>query len=735
MTQQAPQPTPDQNDASTASLKRLGDQTDKTNTSTSVLTDTMLKQGKVSTEITNSSVNLTEVFKVLGIEIDNVGDVTKKLNDTYESYKMSMEVGRGLQDSQVQGLALMSSMALGATKSFESLNYAQTGLVTFTSKWAAMKQYLDSPLLKGTAEGANLLKDALTKAGAPMSAITGAAQKGYGALESLGTAFFGHADNALKLGTAYLSLSAASGNLYKVQGGSKGTFDTVNSQISEQSDMIDKAASSLHILAPQMQAYYLELGKVPGALTQMVTTSENAGTKISFLTAATALSIGTGRNMQDVIGDLTTAYKEYGLVGENALLFTSRITEISSKLNIKLSDVQEGLTKAAADFRGLADAGKSSNSMAEGMAESMNQYVASLQRAGSTSRDAISIFGGLTEGIKGMKTEQKAFLSAQTGGPGGFLGAFQIDKMMKSGDIAGVMDKVKKQIKQQMGTDMIGTDDVKTQADAARMQRQIQIMRQGPLGGMAKTDSDAYRLIDSFKGKSGEKTEALSKDNLQETMKAGVNWQEKSHTELDKIRENLDSMRAASDVPALDMIQSRFTASSGRQTSGDLEGSDARKRREMLKADTARSLETQKEPGKGGTNDFMFDSFGNLIRTTKTYIGKAQESIGKAGESHKTQKTDSKHFTPHAKGPGGIGAPNSRPMPAGYQVGQAAMTASAKGHAMGPGGVGPQQGHNHPMTPGQPQGGPVELQFTAVCDHCRRNLEVSKQGKATSTAK
>lgn len=686
---------------------------------------------------------LKDVLHFIGNAADRAKASFQSLEEGVEIYNKALQGGQGFTEKQSSAFGLLTTAAIGARNSFQSLGES-TGLSTFTSQFVELSSIIESsPALKTGTAGVNLLSKALGNAGAPLSAITEAAKGGINGLANYGKEFLTSADNALKLQSAFIHLSASTGQLGALQQAAGPNFENLNKIISQQQSAITHSAQALGISAVEMEKYYLQIGKVPGALNEMVKGGNKSSGSLNMLTAATSLAIGSGRNLSEVIADLDVAFDQYGLKGENALKFTARISEVSNKFQIKLSDVQNALKATAITFTGLADAGAASNKMAEGGTAIMNEYIGALQKAGATGQGALAIINNMAAAMKGMTIEQKAFLSGQTGGPGGLMGAFKIDKMLKEGDVKGVMDKVKQQMEKQLGSIVTLEQASQSPAAAAQMAKQLAILKQGPLGGMAKTDSDAYRMLDAFKGKDTKPVEALASDVVQKKMDDGVKLQEKSYAELSNIRGLLQGMQDAANVPILGAVQDKFTAGSGRPVP---EGDDksVSDRREFLRSKMGSGRAKQEGDKGSDSGRAMFESHMDFKRTVDKYAGDIKATADDLRKKTTTPATPAhtpikpaQHFTPHAKGPGGIGAPNSRPMPAGYQVGQAASTAAAttaKGHAMGPGGIGPQQGHNHPMTPGQPQGA-VELQFTAVCDHCRRNLEVSKQSKSTSTAK
>ena len=82
------------------------------------------------------------------------------------------------------------------------------------------------------------------------------------------------------------------------------------------------------------------------------------------------------------------------------------------------------------------------------------------------------------------------------------MGAAQIEKMIRSGDIEGVQKKVMDTLKKQFGKIVTLDEATQSEGSAAQRQKQIMLLQQGPLGAMAKTPEDAGRLLDAMaKGK------------------------------------------------------------------------------------------------------------------------------------------------------------------------------------------------------------------------------------------
>jgi hypothetical protein len=111
---------------------------------------------------------------------------------------------------------------------------------------------------------------------------------------------------------------------------------------------------------------------------------------------------------------------------------------------------------------------------------------------------------GIAGGIKDLDIAQKAFISAQTGGPGGLAGGYQIEMMMREGNMDQVFNMVQQTLKQQFGGSIVTLEEAAQNAgSAAQMVRQVAFLRQGPLGNVVKSDQEAYRLLEAMKTGTG----------------------------------------------------------------------------------------------------------------------------------------------------------------------------------------------------------------------------------------
>lgn len=527
-------------DAATGSINALGTAGADASAAMGVL------EGQVATS--QSAFNsLTTALGQVGFDLKNIGNLTEK---------------------QTMLFGLLTTAAIGSRKAFEGLGGIDTKpLNTFTSQI----EYLTSTFTDAKSGVGELSKIASSVFGSVMP-------KAFMTSLDLAKQFVmnlaQNADNALRLQNAFIQLSAQTGNLGEVFKGTKDPLSNVNSLLAQQNNLMIGAMKATGASENAIQGYYMALGTVPKALGEVVTGTGATDSKISMLTATIKVATGTGRQYGDIISDLKVAFKDYGLVGEQALIFTTRFSEIANKFGIELEDVRSGLLGSANAFTAFANAGRDAAKMSEGLASIMNNYVGALKDTGMTGRNAINTVTNMTSALANMRIEQKAFLSGQAGGPGGLMGGFQIEKMLREGKIEEVFDKVRETMQKQFGKIVTLDEAAKSPGAASQLEKQMLILQKGPLGGFVKTDQDAYRLLEAFRAKQtgGSAVTKLDDAGLRHSMEKGTSVEEKSYTELTRIRNNTEAFRKMADTANLGLIQHGMTASAGSMPLGDATG-------------------------------------------------------------------------------------------------------------------------------------------------------------------
>ena len=525
-------------------------------------------------QVTASNVRIGDSSVMAEGILESLSDNVKQVSQRFKDLNLDIEQ---------QNLALVSAsiIALGAKDSFRQLsNVDSSGLTTLQSQ-------IDS-LLTTTKESpaASAALGTLAKA---MGAIIpegivgnfGATQK---FLASLGKDFAKSADNALFLQNAMLQLSVRSGDLGALLKTTGSDFGNLNAVVGNTALSFSDIAAATGKNPEQIKKYYSQLAVLPQAMKSIIDSNATGGTQMDFFTATVKTATGTMQSYEDIIKDLAGAYNAYNLTGQPALAFSAKMTEVSIKLGMRLEDTKKFLFDVGNSFGMLGNQSQGSARLLEG-------YAGALMSIGLNGKQASDVVRGMVDGINHMTIAQKSFLSAQSGGAGGLMGAFQIEKMLAKGDIDKVMEKVRAQMTKQFGGKIVTLDEAgKSEQAAGQYNKQRMILQQGPLGSMVGSGPDgeakANRLLDAMaKQDKGEVKKVLSGEMktgdqaLKESMDRGNILIDKSNTFLSPIATNVDKIRASADTAALNIKESGMTGRRGATYDSNLakETEDSRK--------------------------------------------------------------------------------------------------------------------------------------------------------------
>jgi len=175
--------------------------------------------------------------------------------------------------------------------------------------------------------------------------------------------------------------------------------------------------------------------------------------------------------------------------------------------------------------------------MADSSISIMGKLGPALQESGLGPEAISNVVKGVTDGIAHMDTAQKAFLSSQTGGAGGLMGAFQIDQMLAEGKIDQVFDKVKQNMMQKIGGPLVNrAQAAQSQEAASQYQKQLMFMQSPAMGGIAKDPASASKLLEAMTSGKGIPTNLTNKeDALRNTLSRGTSLQERGNSYLNII--------------------------------------------------------------------------------------------------------------------------------------------------------------------------------------------------------
>lgn len=247
-----------------------------------------------------------------------------------------------------------------------------------------------------------------------------------------------------------------------------------------------------------------------------------------LLGAFTQVAAGSGLSLSEVYNKVQGAMKNYNLSVENSLTYVAKESQASNLLGVSIDTVGKYMDDVSQKFGELGNNTDASTKLFE-------TFESRLTQTGLSAEKAANIVTTFTDRIAGLDVAQRSFISQQSGGPGGLAGGFHITKLIQEGKLDEVAKMAEDTLKKQMGGRLTTLAEAESsEAGARQYQKQLMMLRQGPLGQFAQTDQDAMKLLESF-GKevkfSGEGNKVLGTKNdaLAEVMNRGITIQQNTN--------------------------------------------------------------------------------------------------------------------------------------------------------------------------------------------------------------
>jgi hypothetical protein len=406
------------------------------------------------------------------------------------------------------------------------------------------------------------------------------------------------ADNSLKLESAMLQAGARAGNLnemYQMVGENLGQLNEANSK---SINVMFAASQATHKYSDEMAQYYGVLAEIPGGLESMTNglhltqnAAGTAGTSMNALAGIIQLADGMGMDIKETFQDIHKEVTSYGLSIDAATKLVGRYADVSSDLGAQQEDVRAAIKSTTDVFKGFVMVGMDSAKMTQGLTDAVKNWAGALEKAGVPAQQALEQASRYTSAMQGMSEAQEAFISAQTGGAGGMLGALKFEDLLRKDPAkasAEIADTMKKYMSRSGFSGILSREEAISggQGGARQYELQRQLAMSGVFGIKAKNKEEADTMIAALKSGTdlsramGPEAQAAS---MQKTLQRGAAQEQLSATQVDNASITADYASLQAGNIDLGFLQNALTARSG-QTGGEAVKSQARMQSEMTEA-------------------------------------------------------------------------------------------------------------------------------------------------------
>lgn len=502
-------------------------------------------------DFNNIQQNTLNLFQGLGHQVQNFSGYLGNLS--------------AMNDTSTASFGLMSAALIKASDSFRHFtNIDTTRVVTFSEQYKKLLTTIrESPIGSTAAKIAiDTLKESMAAFGLDTSKTSKVIADLKNGVIASAESFLTSADNILHLSNTMIQNAAAQGNMQDLLKQTGVGFEKINGVVGENVEIMNASMTATGLTKDHMESFMNILKDLPGGMKNFGDSIHIAGQDTSILTAAIQYATGSGREMASVQKDMMEAMTSYGASTNDALKYTARMSEVSETLHARIEDVQAAVGSSVQAFKSFVYGGVDVNQMTKGMTDAMEQYVSRLQSVHVPTKNAIEMVKNLQDSMSKLSMGQEAFMSAQTGGPGGLRGALQIEDLMKT-DPAAAQRKMEETIRKQMGPIISREQAKQSEGAAAKYTMQMQMLQQGPMGAMVKDRGQAAAMMEAMAtGKTLQSGDI--KGTLNETVQRGQAIEQLSMTKISEMNVKTDSVSLSGGVVNLTTMQNAMpTARSG----------------------------------------------------------------------------------------------------------------------------------------------------------------------------
>lgn len=518
--------------------------------------------------------------KSLGIDIRNIGDYAATLIDHLNKLKDNAAFAE-FADNFKAKLEKIQNGLKGFGVSAADVGVTMTNLVPIVRRATANFGTFDN-----LSQGAKGATTQVTELAEKFKDLSASQRKKFGitdhfidAIEHMGKL----RDASINMQNAFLQNQAAAGKLGEAVGNLGDNFPALNLRIEEFNSLTSEVGNIVGLTSQEVGKYFMELDKIPGTLEGNIKVHKDGVESVSELEAALLVARGTHQDYGVVIGQVDTMMSDFGLSTEESLQSISKMFSVTQSVGLKMNEVASFTTNAGNAFKFLGDTADSAQNNIAGSLAVLKELTPALKDAGLGADAATDLVERFVSGLAGMSTAQQAFLSGQTGGPGGLLGALEIEQSLSEGGLADVAGRVQQALRDQVGGELITREQAiqRGEAGAQQFEFQRQLLMQGPFGNLAQDPQQASALIEALqKGDltAIEEMQATGQQDLEAVIKDGNSIAQEQTSILTRISNqisefaNQNIMTSGQTVKGFD----QFTQQQAEQNLPGLFQSDAR---------------------------------------------------------------------------------------------------------------------------------------------------------------
>ena len=446
------------------------------------------------------------------------------LNDGLSKFSEFMKNSKPLTQEASNAISVLGAAVLGTSHTLQELG-----------KNSDVFQPI-SQQVKGALDPIGKMSGALGAVAKAMHLEPAALQPIINKMKEFSGAMLDQVDAAQAAQNAYLQVTMASGQGTQIFGEGLRNIDGLNAALKNQTAMLNGVAGATSVALPQITEFYKTMGQIPGAVQGTKTATGDLAGSADTMRDAINIAQGAGMNLTEATKQLTLAYDEFGKTGNLANEFLARQAELHDNLGIPIDRTTKYLDEMAKKFEYVGDNSR-------GASMDLQRMFQNLRDSGLGVQPALDLMEKMQTAMANLSVGQEAFISARSGGRGGLVGAFDIERELKEGKLDDVMKKQREAFKKTAGGHIATLEDTKTAEGAREFQKQRSMLMGGAFGGMNLDKNQASRLLEAMAKPEGAARTKDMNEAIQTSAQKGEKIAEQNRTVFLQMANALESLK------------------------------------------------------------------------------------------------------------------------------------------------------------------------------------------------
>jgi len=309
--------------------------------------------------------------------------------------------------------------------------------------------------------------------------------------------------------------------------------------MTEEAENMIAVATSVAQATGQTQAQVMDLAgsvaSIPGVLTEAFDTGKE---KISQLTAISRVSTAYGIEQAESAKLLSEMYTNVGLKGAGAFEAMSNIYEQAGNSKLRFESFSKSVANISSSFKMLGENTEATTNVVK----AFDNVFKDSDISPAAMQEVIT---QAAAGISKLDAGKAAFISAQTGGPGGLAGNFELKLAQREGRMDEVMQRTMEAMQNQFGGDIVSLEDAAgNQSLAGELQKQMEFIK---MSGLASDDNSAIRVLEAMKSGVMDQIELgtgrASDESMKNALKRGEEEQARTAPPIIEYNQKIEQMR------------------------------------------------------------------------------------------------------------------------------------------------------------------------------------------------